>query len=66
MVSGVGMRALRGFVSGALSTASLITVANVSTWTELSSIVAALLLSVTIGGINGLLLGADKLVRWEE
>ena len=58
------IRFAKAFLSGAVSTATIITVTNVGTWSELAIALQALSLSAIVGGINGLLMAAEKWVRW--
>lgn len=64
------LRAGRMFVIGAVSTMStvsaIITVGNIQSWHSLATALNVVILSLLIGGINGVLAGADKLIRWEE
>lgn len=59
----VGMRALRGFIAGFIATAATISLNNVSTWAELGSALANLVLASIVGGITGAILALDKAVR---
>ena len=66
----VAARAIRMFLTGAASTAltvsALITVNDIKSWHQLGTALAVVSLSLIVGGINGLLAGADKLIRWDE
>lgn len=60
----VGIRFLRGFIAGAVSTAAAVTGVNgTHTWNELESALANLVVAAIIGGISGGLLAADKYIR---
>lgn len=60
------MRFAKAFLSGAASAAALITVSNVSTWTDLPSALNAAIISIIVGGINGVFMGAEKWMNWED
>ena len=59
-------RFIRAFISGAFATAIPLTVANVQTLGDLQTQITLLSISLVIGGINGILLAGDKLIRWKE
>jgi len=56
----VGKRFLKGFISGAITSMLLVTVATPSSWTELAVILNILGLAGIAGGINGALLAGQK------
>ena len=56
-------RFFRAFVAGALTGVSIITVSDVTTWTDLGTTINAMLVSAVIGGINGVIMALDKAVR---
>lgn len=60
------IRFLRAFISGALATGVLATTQDITTWTSLFSALQVLTISIIIGGISGVLMAGDKLLRWEE
>jgi hypothetical protein len=60
------VRFVRAFIAGAVSTMALITINDVSNWTDLAYAINALIISGVVGGINGFLLAVDKLVRWKK
>lgn len=60
MAKAVALRAVRAFITGALSAITVITVANVHVWSDLIAWVNMLGLAAVVGGINGVLMGADK------
>lgn len=59
------LRFARGTVAGAVSAMLTISIANPSTWKEMSLMMSALALSGIIGAISGFLQAADKWVRSE-
>lgn len=59
-------RFLRAFVSGALATAIPLTIANTPSWNDFETQFIILLVSMSIGGINGILQAGDKLLRWKD
>lgn len=60
------MRLVKGFVSGAVTSMIMVSVAAPSNWTELSSAGVILAVSGIYGGINGLILALQKWVSWKE
>ena len=62
----IGLRFLRAFVSGAIATAIPLTIANTPSWNDFGTQFVILLVSMTIGGINGVLQAGDKLLRWKK
>lgn len=62
----VAFRFLKAFISGAATSATLITLANIHTWTDLYSALNGIILSLVIGGMNGVFMGAEKFLSWKE
>jgi hypothetical protein len=62
----ITLRFIRAFVTGALSTMVLLTVGDISNWSDLASALNVLAISGVIGGINGVLQAGDKLLRWKK
>lgn len=60
------LRFARSFVAGAVSSMIIINIGAVNTFTDLSMFLSALALSAIVGGINALLLTADKYLRSTE
>jgi len=60
------IRFARAFVAGALTTITAITVSDVSTWADLSSAMLNLFSAALFGGVTGVFMALDKLLRWEE
>jgi ABC-type Fe3+-siderophore transport system permease subunit len=60
------MRFVKAFLSGAITSLGLITVADISTWTELRSALSAIALSALMGGINGILMASEKYLNWQD
>lgn len=54
------------FISGFLSGASMVTLADVHIWGQLNTALQALLLSGVVGGINGVLLAGKKYLTWTD
>ncbi len=59
-------RFLKAFVTGVASIAGTATIVNVHTWTDLNTTLSAVALALIIGGINGVLMGAEKWVNWSD
>lgn len=59
-------RFAKAFISGAVSAAGIITVANVHTWSDLYLSLNAIALLLLIGGINGILMAVEKFATWKE
>lgn len=60
------LRLIKGFVSGAFTSVSLISLADVHLWTDLGAAVNILLVSAIAGGINGLFLAGEKAITWQD
>lgn len=58
-------RFARAFIAGALSGVSLVTLTDITTWTDLGRAINVLLVSAVIGGINGVYMALDKWVRFK-
>ena len=54
----------RAFITGALTGMAIISIGDISTWTDLGATLNAMLVSAVIGGINGVLMAVDKAVRF--
>ena len=61
----IGLRFLKAFIAGSLSTAVLITVTDPTNWQEVSYAFAALATSMMVGGINGVIMAAQKWWSWK-
>lgn len=59
-------RFVKAFISGALSAATLISIVTPGSWQELQTALSLLLISMVIGGINGVLMAAQKWWSWKE
>lgn len=62
----IGIRFVRAFLSGFFATAGLVTISSVTTWSDLATALNGLALAGIVGGITGILMAGDKLLRWEE
>lgn len=62
----LGLRFLRTFIAGFLSTVTLVSLTSVTTWDELATALNALLLAGTIGGLSGVFAAGEKWLRWED
>jgi hypothetical protein len=60
------MRFFKGFVSGAITTMSLVVVFVPQNLVELKVILSALAFAGIAGGINGLLLAINKWASWTD
>lgn len=59
-------RLARAFAAGAVGAIVPVTLfSGVSTWTDLQTALSAGTVVVIVGGITGVLMAADKLLRWE-
>ena len=65
MYKAVFVRFIRAFVAGAITSISLLSAADISSWTDLSRATSNLILSAVIGGMNGVLMAVDKLYRFK-
>lgn len=62
----VGIRFLKAFVAGFVTSCGVITAANIQVWGDLALALQAILLAGTIGGINGVIMGAEKWWNWVD
>jgi hypothetical protein len=62
----IARRFLRVFIISAFTTMATLTIQQATSWSEIISVLNNLLIAGVIGGISGLIAGADKLLRWEE
>lgn len=60
------LRFVRSFVAGAVSSMLIINIGAVNTFTDLKVFLSALALSAIVGGVNAILLTADKYLRSSE
>ena len=60
------IRLVRGFITGAVSSALTIGVFTGTSLNQLGEWLVVLFLAGTTGGIGGLLLAIDKIVRWKD
>ncbi len=60
------IRFLKGGVAGAISMVSVISLANISTWTELQTALVSLSLAAIVGFITGVIMAAEKWATWTE
>ncbi len=58
-------RFIKAFITGAASIAGTATLVNIHTWTDLHLALSAMSLMLIVGGINGVLMGAEKWLNWE-
>jgi len=56
-------RFLRGFIAGAVSTMTLISVANINTWSDVGALINAWAIAAIVGGGSGLIQAIDKYFR---
>lgn len=57
-------RFFKAFVSGMASSATIISIADVNTWTQLGSALNALAIVAVIGGVNGVLMATEKAINY--
>lgn len=62
----VGMRFFKGFISGAVTSMIMVTVAAPANWNELATILNIFAVAGIFGGINGGLLAVQKWYNWED
>ena len=62
----ISERFLRSFVSGAIASAVPLSVASIQTWGDLRAQLILLSIALMVGGINGVILAGDKLLRWKD
>ncbi len=62
----IALRFIKAFVSGFVTAAGLITASNVHNLTDLHLALATLSIAGTVGGINGVLMAAEKWYNWKE
>lgn len=59
-------RFIKGFLSGAVTSMGLVTLAMPTVWSDVWQILNNLGLAAIFGGLNGLLLALQKYVSWKE
>jgi len=59
----LGMRFIRGFVSGAVSSMVMVNMVGVNTFEDMKIFFMSLCYSMIIGGISGAILAMDKGIR---
>ncbi len=62
----IGQRFLKAFVSGFLASSGVVVVTTIHAWNDLRIALNVILLAGTIGGINGVIMGADKWWNWTD
>lgn len=62
----VGIRFLKGMISGAVTAMSLITLAVPTAWSDFKPIIGMLTIAAAFGALNGFLLAAQKYLSWQE
>lgn len=60
------MRFVKGFVSGGLSSVATLAAFNGNNWADVANWIGIILFSFVVGGISGVLLGAEKWITWEK
>ena len=60
------MRLLKGFISGAVTSMIMISVVAPTNWTQLITVMNILAVAGIFGGINGVILAAQKWYSWTE
>lgn len=65
MLKSVGMRFLKGAVSGALAVLAVYTIHTPSTWHELSTALIALISAVAVGFFTGGFMAVEKYYNWD-
>ncbi len=60
------VRFIKGGIAGALSSVTVISFANISTWTELGTALVSLTLALTVGFITGVIMAAEKWATWTD
>jgi|JI10StandDraft_1071094.scaffolds.fasta_scaffold00879_29 hypothetical protein len=56
----------KSFVSGFVTSAGLLTIVDIHSWTELKTALAVILISGIAGAVNGVLMAAEKWANWEN
>lgn len=65
-IKSIIMRFVKGFVAGGLSSIATLATFNGSTWQDVANWLGIIMFSFVVGGISGVLLGAEKWLTWEE
>lgn len=65
-IKAVLFRFAKGFISGAITTMTLVPFVTVTSWKELQTWICALTIAGCFGGINGMLLAAQKYYSWKD
>lgn len=60
------MRFLKSFLAGFATGLILVTATDIHSWTDLHQALLAILLSGSIGGLNGLILAFEKWANWQD
>ncbi len=66
LLKSITFRFLRAFVAGAVSNLIILAPFTGSSWKDVSTWIAALTLSATVGGVTGVIMTADKWFRAVE
>lgn len=66
MYKAIIRRFSKAFIAGFVSSAGLITVSDISTWTDLGNALQLLTVAGIVGGVNGILMAVDKFIRWSK
>jgi len=59
-------RFFKAFAAGVVSTAGLVTIGSPSTWSDLGTALSAAIIALVAGGINGVLMAAEKSWNWRD
>lgn len=65
-VKSIIMRFIKGFVSGGLGNIVVLASFAGSSWKDLGTWLSAIGFSFIVGGISGVLLGAEKWLNWTD
>lgn len=62
----IALRFVKAFIAGFITSIGLITVENIHVWSDLGNVLNAIALSGVIGGINGVIMAAEKMWNWKD
>lgn len=62
----VAVRFLRAFLSGAVASMVVLSPMTANSWKDVGTWIAALSMAGLVGGITGVIMGADKYLRSEQ
>lgn len=62
----VGMRFIKAFVAGFVTSCGVVSVADIHVWADIGLALQVIALAGTVGGINGVIMGAEKWWNWVD